>query len=501
MKFNKIQEFFPQRSDVKMTGLALFIFVITLMLMACAGRKAAQKQSVRQNIRPEVQALELKKKDPDIYYGEGIAPILDNDMGGALETAKKRALRDLSRKIQVNVEETISKITQSDMSGSTENIREQFTQKVRTYTNSVLTNTKDLRAINYPAPGNITVLVYMSRAEYRQKVNEDLKSKKAAVRTAAQNGDQAFLRNEFMIAATNWARAYEQLQNFFGDLPVQDDLNGDGRPDDVREYLQQKMSQLFGNMELSFLLDQITYDANGTLTKRPMVQARFRHQTGADKAVANLPLKVEFISGKGQVLGRVMTNKYGVAELSLKVDASYPQTEIAVGIDQQSIPGLNYFTLPQLSEARLTINKIKTVALAVLFNNNGRRSSPEALNNEIKNLLLNKGYLTMNFSTSGGQVSQSDLARATQANADYLLFVAIRANGGSTVGGYANMFASTVSGHVSLYRLPRGDEIAAERLPSVKGFGVSADVAGWDGYGKVKNAVIKKAQKIIESIP
>ncbi|MHA1543570.1 MAG: hypothetical protein ACTSU8_00360, partial [Alphaproteobacteria bacterium] len=167
--------------------------------------------------------------------------------------------------------------------------------------------------------------------------------KKSAIRAAVQSGDAAMARHAFMIAANHWASAYEQLQNFFGDLPVQDDLNGDGRPEEVHAYLQEKMNQLFGNLELTFLNKDITYDATGTLTQKPMVQAKYFSPQGGEQFVANLPLKVEFLTGKGRISGRLLTSKYGTAELNLTVDASYPQTTIVVSVDQQAIRGLNRF--------------------------------------------------------------------------------------------------------------------------------------------------------------
>lgn len=476
----------------------LFIAISLTMLLACASRKELYKEEQKASLRPDVQSLQMKKADETLYWGEGIATI-GGDIGAAREQAKERALHDLSQKIQVNVEADISQVIQSNMSASSEDIRELFTQKVRTYTQSALTNTRDLFVVDYPASGNCTFLVFMSRAEYQRKVNEDLKMKKSAVRNAVENGDAAMKHSDFMLAANHWANARDHLNNFFGDLPLQDDLDKNGKNEEVHAYLQQKMGNLFGNIELSFLPDEISYDAAGTLSKKPIVQAKYEDANGRTQSIANLPLKVEFTGGKGRVSGNVITDNYGTAKLALTVDASNPQTSIAVQIDKNAVDGLADFNLPRLAEAKMTFEKIKTIAIAVSFKNQSKRSTPDVLLNEIKNILLAKGFLTVDFSTASSRVTSTDLTRASTSNADYLLVVSLRSAGGGTVGGYSNMFASTVSGFVSLYKLPRGEQIATDQVHAAKGFGVSASVAGWDAYGKVKNKAMEIARRIIES--
>ncbi len=475
------------------------LVLIAAFIFGCGANKGLQNKSGTALSRPEAQSLENKKNDPSIYWGEGIATIENKDLGSARETAKDRALHDLSRKIKVNVETDISQVIESGMSGSSEDIRELFTQKVRTYTQSVLTNTKDHFVEDYPSAGNCTFFVYMSKAEYRQKVNEDLKMKKSAIRNTVENGDAAMVRSDFMIAANHWANAREQLNSFFGDLPLQDDLDKNGKTEVVHAYLQEKMGNLFGNIELTFLNDQISYDAGGVLTKKPIVQAKYVDANGNPQSIANLPLKVEFTGGKGRVNGNVLTSTYGEAELPLSVDAAYPQTVIAVSIDKNAVNGLSDFGLPRLSEAKMTIEKIKTIAIAVSFQNQSSRSTPDGLLNEIKNMMLAKGYLTVDFTVGGSQVTQMDLANASKSNADYLMIVSLKTSGAGTVGGYANMFTSNVSGFVSLYKLPRGDQLATDQVNAAKGFGVSASVAGWDAYGKIKNNALEKTGRIIES--
>jgi hypothetical protein len=495
-----------------MKNLSLIIILIFIFNLAAAlgGDKlsdaAAEMRSAVQEKAPNADAEFIKKKknDPDIYWGEGIATIQNADLGAAREVAKERALNDLSQKIKVFVESDISHLIQGATKSSagklSEENREVFIEKVNVYTRVALSNIKDKFIADYPVKNNCTYFAYISKSEYERTVNEDIKIKKAQVKTSIANGDRAFEQNDFMIAANHWTMAYEQLEAFFGGLPLQDDLNNDGRNEDVASYIYKRVNNLFGKIQLSFIADKITYDASGVLTKKPIVQAKYTDAAGKTHSVANLPLKVDFVSGTGWVNGAPKTSEYGEAIIPLKIDASNPSTVINVKIDVNALPGLNAFRLSQLSEARLTIGKIKTIAVAAAFFNRNKRSTPAELMNEIKRILINNGFLTIEISLNGYEAAESEIARASSMNADYMLTVTMKTSNTGTVGGYANMYVSTVSGLIALYKLPRGDQIAAEIISAKKGYGVSGSVAGWDGYGKIKKTALNKTKKIISEI-
>ena len=487
----------------KIRLITIFAAVLFFGCSASQKDKEGFKQS-GQNLNPKAQFIENKKNDSGIYWGEGIATIINNLLGDARELAKERALKDLSQKIKVTVKSDIEQMIQSNINDTSkpnnEQIREVFTQKVNTYTEIALLNTKDKFVENYPVKDNCTYFVYVSKEEYQRNVKEDMEKKKSAVKSAVEAGDKALDKNDFMIAANNWIAANELFANFFGGLPVQDDLNSDGRNEEVKAAIEERINNLFGNIRLSYVDQKVTYDAAGSLTNYPIVQAKYEDAGGREYPVANLPLQVDFVSGKGRVKGAPKTTNYGEAQIPLKIDASFPATEINVKIDKNAFQGLNDFHLTQLSEARLTIEKVKTVAVAVSFYNQNQRNTPNELFSEIKGALLRKGFLTVDFSGQGRNVNQNDISRAADLNADYLFVISLNSSGTGTVGGYSNMYISMVSGLISLYKLPRGDQLASETVNAVKGFGVSGSVAGWDAYGKIKNSVISKTRNIIETI-
>ncbi|MCK5154171.1 MAG: hypothetical protein KAQ93_07405, partial [Spirochaetales bacterium] len=57
-----------------------------------------------------------------------------------------------------------------------------------------------------------------------------------------------------------------------------------------------------------------------------------------------------------------------------------------------------------------------------------------------------------------------------------------------------------VSGVVSLYSLPYGEMIYSESIPAKKGFGTSGDGAGWDGYGQMREDILRLAASAVENL-
>ncbi|MCD6397671.1 MAG: hypothetical protein J7L71_09030 [Spirochaetaceae bacterium] len=90
--------------------------------------------------------------------------------------------------------------------------------------------------------------------------------------------------------------------------------------------------------------------------------------------------------------------------------------------------------------------------------------------------------------------------KVTKTNADYLLLIFTSAGSAETAGGYTNMFTTSVNGLVSLYSLPYGEMIFSESIPVQKGFGSNSDNAAWDGYGQMRNDILRLANSAVEQL-
>jgi hypothetical protein len=487
------------------------LLLLTVMIlsgcMILGKKKVEEVHKSPEEIKLEIQYNEVKdfidtkREDPDIYWGEGIANIGD-DLGNARIESKDRALKDLSEKIEVHVESefyrVLSGISQETGKKYSETIKDEIIQRSKIYTNQVITNTKEKFFTDFPRTGTMTYFVYISKKDYEEKVQRDLTIKKAKIRTGIQNGNVEFINKNYLNAIQNWLKAKEDTDNFFGQLPLQDDLDNDGNLEEINAYLYGKMNNFFGNSSLTCMYDEIFYNAQGELTQKPVILAQYTNDFGEKHNLIKLPLKAKFIQGNGIIHGNIQTETYGQAELQInQVDPTYRISSIHVEIDKQRMPGINLFSLPPMPSTLIELKKIKTIALSITFQNEDNIVEPEDLKNTIRTILLNSGFSVLSVLISNNNVNQSDIQAINDTNSDFLLFINTRAGISSTVGGYENMFATTCSGVVSLYKLPQGNVISSENIDETQGFGVSSTGAGWDAFGRLRDTIITNTINII----
>ncbi len=275
----------------------------------------------------------IKSDNARFIWGEGISNI-GNDLGDATIKAKDRALQDLSKKISVSVR---SEITNVLAANAKQIVQDDLVEKTSTYTEMVVNDVIQRDFIDFPSKGNVACMAFIQRRDYEQKVKNDLEAKKAMVRDAVRNADAEFANRKFMAALNGWLNAREYCANFFGNLPLQDDLNTDGRSEEVNAYIHGKVNGLFGGLLLSFLNDTIVYDISGKPTRQPTVLVQYRDPSGNKQPVANVPLTISFIDAGNAPLTAI-TGAYGQASLNLdKVDASLDKVRIAASIDKKAI--------------------------------------------------------------------------------------------------------------------------------------------------------------------
>lgn len=456
--------------------------------------------------------IKTKKDDPNIYFGEGVANI-GNDLGKAKIEAKDRALADLTKTIESHVQSDISRTLTgiSVQTGKmfTDEIEEKIVQKTKIYTNQIVKDVNEKDYTDYPDNGYITYFVYISKSKYKEKVERDLDTKKMMIRTAILNGNKEFENRNFMSALNDWVNADTYLDNFFGDLPLRDDLNNDSSMVEVHAYIDGRISSFFGSSHLSRLSAsrpdgdkaKIFYDTFGNVNMQPSVYAQYESATGKKYPITQLPLKAEILEGEGKITEKIITGTYGQTELRINyIDPKNKFSTIKVDIDTDVINGLKKFSLPPLSSLTIKMLKEKSVALSVIFYNNSQPEKSPDLENRIKTLILDNGYSVVNFSIPGQSVDNKDVEKAKQTNADYLLVVNLATGGISQVGGYDNMYSANCSGSISLYNLQTGHVVATQNVPAESGFGVSAQGAGWDAFGKQIDVTLNKARNMIGRI-
>ena len=485
------------------------IFTVAVFLSACAvGREGKTKKRGSASLTAaSTQKTENKRADSwlaamrsrnDIYWGEGIAS-LDPDIGIARVEAKKRAQKDLSEKIRVEVKSDIEILTVRSVASAgekySESVLKNISEKIETYSSMVLENVKESEFfMDYPKPGSGVFFVHISRKDYQQKVKNDLEQKKNIIMTAVNSGNSDFEKGRFLSGVKEYADAKNKYTDFFNGIPVFENI--DNKKIEISSFLDNTISAFFNGVTIELLNSGFQYDSAGSLDKRPKVYARYTNKQGRTQNVRKLPLSAKFIKGKGEVTG-TFTGDYGQAEIPVSsVDASARQAVLKITVDTGKIEGLDKNILPPELFLNINLNRKKTVALSVNFSNLGKYTSTDLEKMAASTLINNKySVLPVNIKNRNSLMNEKN-----PINADYILIISAKTSGGGNVGGYNNMFSARCTGEISLFRLPAKSMVASVSAGSAQGFGTSKVSAGWDAFGKNKNNIMKKTKQVIDKI-
>ncbi|MEA3499911.1 MAG: hypothetical protein U9R41_02665 [Candidatus Marinimicrobia bacterium] len=500
--------------------LKFFILILLIIILIGCGKETVKKEpkkSMAEIEKEKVRAgikgfIESKKNNPNVYWGEGVANI-GNDLGEAKIQANNRALEDLTKTIEVNVQSDITR-TLSGISMQTgkiysEHIEDQITQKTKIYTDQIIKDVKEKSYLDYPKDGFVTNFVYISKSKYKERVKKDLETKRTMIRTAIIGGNEEFENRNYMTALNNWLNAYQYIENFFGELPLLVDLNNDSIMVEVHSYIDGKINKFFGSIQLSRLTSKqlnegnkkVFYNMQGKVNRQPSFYVQYENSNGEKFPISQFPLSAKIVEGEGKITNNITTGNYGQAELRINyIEPKNKFSTIKVKIDIDEINGLNKFSLPLLSSLTINLEKEKSMALSVKFYNYDQTEKSPNLESKLKTLLMDNGYSVANILIKGFNVNDKDIENAKKTNADYFLAINLSSGNTSKVGGYDNMYTANCSGIISLYNLETGQIVATENIPVKSGFGVSAQGAGWDAFGKRINLTVDKTRNVIGKI-
>jgi len=469
-------------------------------------KKKTETDSYAVRIKTIEMEINQMLEDKSFYYGIGTADI-GEEYSKALQVAKENALQELSRaictEVSTDMKQTLSNTSTLSEKKYSEQEIEIIEQKSRIYTDVVLSNIQDGKMYDdYPRKGVITYIVKKSVREYDEQIKTEFKNNKQMISEIIKTGRNEFHAGKFLNAIHNWTLAKETIQNIFGELPLFHDINGDGFDEEMTAYLNENVIDFFTNIEISLADNmKIFYDAQGNITKNPILIARYTDKSGTQLPIASLPLKISVIEGKASFPREIETGNYGQIELLIKkIDASYTSSVLKIEIDLDRINKTALFSLPVLSSLAVPIQKLKTIAVSLTFSNNGNISSPPNLLSSLKSSILAKGFSVTEVFFPKEKMTSQEIDDVKRSNADYFLNIYIATSNAQTVGGYQNMFNADCTGSISLYQLPLGEIVATEPLTLEKGFGSSASSAGSNAYGKVESSTKNKVEKILSKL-
>lgn len=496
------------KTEMKMVALVLG----ALILVGCFGAKQAPEKVLREKLPPAEVAAERarlkaeraeakkyiaeKRKDKTFYIGEGTANI-GADLGKGKLEAKNRAREELARQIRVKVESDFQLITEKRGVGASAAVQQEITQRLETYTSQVLTNVEESDFfIDYPRRGDVTVLVFIPKEAYETQVKEDLNQKKNMVVEAVKQAEKALKNREYVRSLKQFLEAGAMQRAFFGQVPVYAEIDGDGLRDELSNHVAFRVEGITGRIQLTLLNDTFLYDPEGHLEKQPRILAQYLDGTGTRVPVTSLPLAASFAEGQGSVRPGV-TGVYGQVELAVaSVDPSLKTAVLQVTPDLSALGDFSAYDLPPMRPLKVDLTRKRAVALLVRCKSGESGVNLTGLSDAVTSLLLER-QLTV-VPVAKGQTAAS--VKGDSLNADYLLAVEITPSGGGTVGSYANMHAARCAAGLSLYTLPAKSLTRKETLPSQEGFGVTAESAAWDAFGKSRGPIVKAAGKMIKGI-
>lgn len=429
----------------------------------------------------------------DNYVGEGWAEIGD-DLYEARQLSRERAVANLAQSIEVNVRSDVESILIEKPDGYGGQIEQEFTQIIRTYTDMAISNPQEEWHLYYPTPNHVATVVWISREEYQLKVSEDMQNKINFAAGMIENGMRAFERGDHLIGVSHWIDAKKFVEDAFGRLPVEVQLAGGELTEEANSYLNRKVVNFFGNINLFADSDEYFYDSEGRVRQTPEVFAQYI-EGNQKRVVKNLQLNVEFVRGSGTVDEQITTGIHGQANIGIgSVDPAHNETVLNVTV--AVIDGLDLFPMQPLPSTTITLKRLSTAALSVSASGVVGNSEVQGLWGSLSTMIGGGGFSVVEFTIQGRRPGDSDIERARKSFADYLLAVSIWIDDRGRVQDFENMFYAYCSGVIGFYDVTTGSLLHETPISQSRGLGTTQDVATWQAYSKVRDNILKEARNL-----
>ncbi len=440
------------------------------------------------------------------YIGIGSVKI-GNDIAKANYSAKNQARSDLASKIKFTIQSTVRQVITNSASHNgkrySEQIEKSFQEKTNLYTEQTLSDVETGPFFkNYPDSGYVTVVMYLNKKSYLEKIKKDLEAKKTVIRTEINLANNRYATGHYLQAVTDWIKASNKLNELFHGAPMQDKLGSNSVTQDVASYINGRLAFFFDGLLLeNSLSGKAYYDAKGRLNKSILIYAKFKDENGREHPVPYLPLKTYFVEGTGNVVQGITTGEYGETQLRVNyINPANKRALIRVTVDTARIKELSQFPNLIIPTVNVPVQKVPTLALALTFHNNRQVLSPFGLKNKIQSEILNRGMAVIKVDVSDAVVNDADIQRVNQSHAGYFLYVYVNTLNSGTVGGYKNVYIAHCTATLYLYELPQGNLVATRQLNTSEGYGGSASGAAWDAFHALSKNILSKIQGIMEEI-
>jgi len=465
-------------------------------------REEQAKQEMKEKLEMEKQRIRLIKeeiekitKDEKLYYGRGMAEL--SEFGGkkwnAIETAEDRARKELSMSIESKIKGSVIDILRTTEKGD----EEQFKRIIEIYTDKTLNEVSTKSWEDYEKEGEITAIATLNKDVYKKKVDDDLKAKKSKIFTYVTAGIKAYRSKLFANAIGQFSQAKKCQNELFQNLPVNDDIDNDGKDEEIGAFIDIQLSNIINGILLKGKDEKLAYTITGSIPKKPWIFAHYIDKSETFP-VANLPLKSKFIKGEGKISNiNVLTGQGGDAEIPVEyIDPASKEAILQVEVDLSAL-GCENLTAPPY--CRVGFRKRQSIAYSVNFFNNDIRTEPKSLIADVKSVISDSIYGMLDYPIKTKEPTQDDISKVANLNADYLLVVTVSANS-NRMGDY-NFFKAYSSANVMIYSLPEGELISTiGEVPSGSGSGSTPSDAGLQAMNKIRGLIKSMVKEKIKEL-
>ena len=480
------------------------IILLLITLNSCGGPLGSWSIGRTSDAKGKNDCKEAKqfskwvRNNDKIYWGEGITPIKNGDLGSAVKAAEKDAIGSLSEAISVRVETDFVII----VIGKDTTITEEVKDIIKTMTDAIISDRKRSEPFwDCPRPGYVTYYTWVTKKNYDEKVKRNLEEKKSNAISIIKSADEEFDNGNYITAVQSWLGAKEYLNSVFTNIPVRGFV---AKNEEVylNGYLTNKITNFFGKVNIDLLNKDFVFGAQGQLNKDPLVWVYYDSDQ-IKHPIANLPLRVSFDKGAGKVSDIVVTEfPRGDARIEVdQVDASVRSARLMVEIDKASFVGLDNLRHGRLPFRFIDMTKKRTMGVLITFDNIIPSSDVETSRTKIMSILRDLGFGSFEISQVGRsrEVDQEMKEKAAAAHADYLIHSDIKVvQPPERIPRLNNLYMTALRATFSMHEVPAGDEyyVSVPELDKIEGYGASAEIAIKDANESLRRAT-ENAVKIL----
>ncbi len=278
-----------------------------LLLTACYSSKtnnSNRSNTDRSNTKSKAETVApawVSKRPISSAFYIGIGVASKDVVGNShLEEARKRALGDMVGQISVNVA-TNSVLDRMEQGGD---ISSDYRSITQTSSNIKL---EDYETVDtWEGPSDYWIYLRISKARYAELRAQ---AQAQAVSKALDFYDKALKAEDagmVTVAVDNACSALESIKEYLNES-LQTDFQG--KNIFLGNEIVSLLNRLFKSLVMTYNIDQLDLKAGRPVDQETFLSVRYR--SGRTLPVRNLPLKVEFTKGDGDITGNPVTNDRG----------------------------------------------------------------------------------------------------------------------------------------------------------------------------------------------